>query len=304
MRNYRGMDHNDGYPLVELRLEDIERIFDLDFCQQILTVNFNGNLGDFSLARDAIQIVEYFLTNSPAAISISTNGSTRSPEWWTSLANERVRVGFDLDGLEDTHSIYRQNTDWHKIIANATAFIKSGGRAIWRMIRFLHNQHQIESCRQLAQNLGFEKFSLIDDGRDSGPVYTRDGRFSHWLGLPQKSIPSVSDLLQDHRVWFAKEKSFDWLADRKTITCEAQRSRSLYLAADGSIYPCCYLGFYPVTMRHPGNDQIRALVKDNNALIHGLDQSMKWFSTLAEKWQIDTIAQGRPMICVKTCGHR
>ena len=73
MRNYRGMEHNDGYPETELRLADIQRMFPAEFLKQIKRILFNGNLGDFGLAKDSIEIVKYFLANGIKEIDISTN---------------------------------------------------------------------------------------------------------------------------------------------------------------------------------------------------------------------------------------
>jgi hypothetical protein len=50
------------------------------------------------------------------------------------------------------------------------------------MIEFDHNHHQIDDCRQLSQQLGFAKFELFDDGRNTAPVFNRDGKLTHVLG--------------------------------------------------------------------------------------------------------------------------
>ena len=305
MRNYRGVDHNDGYPLTELRLSDIKKIFSEDFCQQIQGIHFNGNLGDFSLAQDALDIIDYFLKYTSAEIMISTNGSTRSPDWWSQLADPRISVVFALDGLEDTHHLYRQHTNWHKIIDNARSLIASGGNAIWKMIEFDHNRHQIEQCRDLSRDIGFQSFCLVNDGRDRGPVYSRDGRFSHWLGPDHGDPPDIDDLLQEHRTWFMQETKFDWLKDRMgNISCEAKKYKSMYTAADGSIYPCCYTGFYPSFMHHPGNEQLKDMVHENNALEHDLEHCIRWFDRIEQSWSKPSINQGRPMICVRNCGQK
>ena len=59
MRNYRGFDYNSGYPVTELTLENIKTILKPEFLKQIKRILFNGNLGDFGLAKDGVEIVKY-----------------------------------------------------------------------------------------------------------------------------------------------------------------------------------------------------------------------------------------------------
>ena len=302
MRNYRGYDYNSGYPITELGLEEIKKIFSADFLQQITYINFNGNLGDFGIAKDSIEIVKYFLQNSSAEIQIETNGSIRSPAWWTQLVDPRICILWALDGLEDTHSLYRQDTVWQHIIDNATAYITAGGRAVWKFIPFVHNQHQIEQCRQLSQQLGFQDFILWDQGRNQGPVFNRKGEFSHWLGQPENSVPEVQPLVQDHITWFDLKKPIPWIKNESSkIDCRHIKKRELYIAADGSVYPCCYLGFYPLQMNHPGNSQIAPMVKNNNALQHSLEECIRWFDSVEQSWSQSSIAQGKLYACLNTC---
>ena len=54
------------------------------------------------------------------------------------------RVDFNIDGLQDTNHVYRKNTNFEKIIDNASAYIRMGGIAEWNYIVFKHNQHQID----------------------------------------------------------------------------------------------------------------------------------------------------------------
>jgi len=304
MRNYRGYDYNSGYPLCELGLKEFKHILPPERFPSIGMVNFNGNLGDFANAKDAVEIVEY-LVDLGVKVSINSNGSLRSPAWWAKLARPGVTIGFALDGMEDTHSLYRQDTNWKRIIENATAYIKAGGKAIWRFVPFEHNQHQQQACKQLAQDLGFVEFENIYDGRESTPVYTRDGEFSHQIGKPfDSTIPQIRDLLTSHITWFdAKTVKVDRDITPLNLRCIHKVNREIYIAADGSVYPCCFLGFYPATMKHPGNSQLLPMVKENNALEYDLEHCMQWFEQVEESWKQESIAQGRLYTCVNTCGR-
>jgi sulfatase maturation enzyme AslB (radical SAM superfamily) len=304
MRNYRGSDYNSGYPDTELSLEHIQKIFQPDFLAQLERVNFNGNLGDFALARDAREIVQFFLA-AGVRVDINTNGSLRGADWWSSLAQPGVTVGWAIDGLADTHALYRQDTDWHKVTANARAYIAAGGRAIWRFIPFEHNQHQQAECERLSRAWGFYHFENIWDGRDRGPVYTRGGDFSHNIGEPYESTPTrVEPLRESHITWYnAQTVRHERDRERLNLFCIHKKNQEIYLAADGTVYPCCYLGFYPNSMHHPGNAELRELAQQNNALEYPLEHCLNWFDSVESSWDQPSIAQGRTYQCVASCNR-
>lgn len=314
MRNYRGYEHNSGYPDCELTLEKFKHIFTpelvrqltgahLDSASPLRGVNFNGNLGDFALARDGAEIVEYVVSNG-TTVNINTNGSLRNPAWWARMALPGVQIGFALDGLADTHSLYRQDTDWNRIIENAKAFIEAGGQAVWRFVPFKHNRDQEQQCRQMAKDLGFWKFENIYDGRDTGPVFTRNGDYSHFLGENDwHHIPPVKDLLETHIQWYATTK--DIIPQDKPgikYNCKHLQNHEIYIAADGSVYPCCFLGFYPQQMHHAGNEQTKHIVFENNALEYSLEHCLQWFEKVEQSWYQPSINQGRLYTCVTSCG--
>jgi MoaA/NifB/PqqE/SkfB family radical SAM enzyme len=304
-RNYHGYEYNSGYPDTELSLDDFKTIFPVEFLRQIKVINFNGNLGDCSMAKDFHGIVEYVIQASLCEIHIQTNGSARKPEWWAALANPRIRISFAIDGLEDTHHLYRQDTIWQNVIQNACAYIQAGGYANWKMIVFEHNKHQIEICKQLSSTLGFKNFVTIDQGRNQGPVYTRHGKFVHWLGVVEETVPDLNELIKGH-VTFSRSipKDLDNEIFTQVPDCKHLLFQELYVAADGSVYPCCFLGFYPSTMNHPGNNQIRSLIHENNALQHGLEHCLDWFESVERSWTKDNISSGRLYTCQTTCGSK
>jgi hypothetical protein len=321
MRNYRGLDFNSGYPLCELSMADFKHIVTPELLAKLIHpeapvnglvpktfgfrgISFNGNLGDFASAHDAVEIVEYIVDHK-VPVQINTNGSLRNSAWWSRLAMPGVTVGFAIDGMSDTHKLYRQDTDWHRIIDHAQALIQAGGQAVWRFVPFEHNRHQEQECRKMAREMGFFGFENIYDGRDTGPVFTRDGEFSHYIGPtpPGDRPPPIQALIESHVTWYdAKTYRSHKDVPNLSIDCLHKKNQEIYIAADGSVYPCCFLGFYPHTMSHPGNQELAPMVQENNALQYPLEHCLEWFESIEQAWSRSSIAEGRPYQCVSTCG--
>lgn len=126
-RNFRGYPYNDGYIETNLSLNSCQHIFSPAFLKQLDHIWINGNFGDAVMNPETPKIIEYFYSqNSHLNIEMSTNGSARDAWFWQQLSG-KVKVYFCLDGLEDTHHLYRQNTSWPTIIKNAKTFIEAGG---------------------------------------------------------------------------------------------------------------------------------------------------------------------------------
>ena len=152
----------------ELVLEDYKKIFDDKFYSifDLDKINYCGNRSDPIASRDLHEIVEYaYSKNDKTIITIATNGGLKTTEWWSKfgkmMSDKKHRVVFGLDGLENTHHIYRQRTNFKKVISNAKAFLQNGGRAEWQMLVFKHNQHQIDEAKQMAKELADELAEFI-----------------------------------------------------------------------------------------------------------------------------------------------
>ena len=168
-RNINGGQDNPQLPGTELFIDDIKKIFNVDFIKQLDRLYMCGNYGDPIAAKDTLEAFSYFREHNPKmSLSMHTNGSAKKPEWWAELARvigKKGYVVFSVDGLEDTNHLYRQNTIFSKIMENAKAFIDAGGRARWDYIVFAHNEHQVEEAEILANNMGFEKFQFKKSAR-------------------------------------------------------------------------------------------------------------------------------------------
>jgi MoaA/NifB/PqqE/SkfB family radical SAM enzyme len=309
-RTFWGYPYNGGYPEVNLSLESAKKIFTTDFLQQLTSIYINGNFGDLVMNPESPDIVDYFFSINPKLeIRASTNGSARDKHFWTQLAQTPIQIQFCLDGLEDTHHLYRQNTVWKTVIQNAQTFIANGGTAIWKMIRFAHNSHQISDCKKLSKELGFSNFYLINDGRDTAPVFDRQGNLVHVMGNYQGET--------EFTVLFHRKKTDsvlleDIIQDRSpanSISCKTKELKSIYIAATGDVSPCCYTGFYPRTYGYgqyhqAANAQLIPLIAKNNALEYDLSECIKWFDSVENSWSLSDYNNGRLVICDDICGQK
>jgi len=304
-RNLRGVDVFDTYPVLDMTLAQVQEIFSVEFIQQLDNLLINGNYGDFVTARDGLEIVRYFKSVNPdIKIQISTNASAK-PKIWSELGRLGITVYFRIDGLQDTHKLYRQNTDFDFVLDNAKKFIAAGGYAIWNMIAFSHNLHQVETCRQLSKELGFGQFQLIDQGRNTMPVFTPDQRLSHVIGDYQGPVDfdELYEINQTYKVdpWGQVRNE----SSNREISCYAKAISEVYVAANGEVYPCCWLGFYPRhTDRHASNPQLKQIMTPNNALEVGLESAVSWFNSIEESWSLASVPAGKIFACNKNCGTK
>ena len=307
-RNFRGYPYNNGYPELNFTLENAHRVFTPAFLKQLKRIWINGNYGDAVMNPETVEIVRYFKENNQnLVIDLSTNGSARNADFWRMLAESDVGVVFCLDGLEDTHHLYRQNTSWATIIKNAQTFIHAGGRATWKFVKFDHNIHQLESCKQLSEHLKFSNFQIVDHGRNIGPVFDKNGNHTHVIGKYSGTT--------EFKVLFHKKQTdevllkdiTDMRVAKKSVSCVTIKNSSIYIAANGDVSPCCWTGFYPQTYGsgeylQAVNAQLKPLSAKNNALEHSLEECVQWFNKIKQKWDIDYYEKGRLVVCDDNCG--
>lgn len=297
VRNVNGFPHNQGYKETNFPLEIFKKSFSSKFLSQIDAFLISGNFGDFLLNPQSVEILSYIRQHNSKEILISTNGSARDEKFWSDLGKLNVTVQFCLDGLEDTHHLYRLDTDWHKIINNAKIFMAAGGTAYWKMIRFKHNEHQIEDCKKLATEYGFSCFTLIDTGRNKGPVFDRKGKLTHILG---------DGVVPDNVDFFLNADPIPPVTvANKKISCWSKSMKSIYVSAECKVYPCCYMGHSPETFSdrffNLRNKQLVKVVANNSLYDNDLETAIKWFSTVESSWSKDTYEEGRLIICNDFC---
>jgi hypothetical protein len=284
MRSVYGGPPNPNIKPHELSFSDIKKIMPPDFVRQLRNVNFCGNAGDPMVAKDIIQILEYLKGCSyKTGITFHTNASGRSNEWWRKLGSILNRdwdsVRFKLDGLEDTHHIYRKGTNFNKIIESIKSFVSVGGNGVWDFIPFKHNQHQIDDAKLMAEKLGLKGFQIVKSGRfaeinrdskkealnwrNSHPSYSKNGKFQYAIEpaddnyssrvretsshIERKTdFPDVIDteyFANDHLLKFENiGESFPLVnpLDNVKIDCIAKKDRCIYICETGHLFPCCW----------------------------------------------------------------
>ena len=233
--------YNDKIDRSEISLLQCKSLFTEQFISHLDKMFMCGNFGEPAAATEVLEIFKYFKSVNPdITLGMNTNGSIRTPPWWNSLAKifagNLDYVVFSIDGLEDTNHIYRRNTVWKKIIENASAYIDAGGTAHWDMLVYEHNEHQVEQAKQLAYDLGFSWFRAKVSKRFVHTPMT-------FLNPPKGyQLPNV--------------------VEKGHIDCHALNEKSIYVAANGHILPCCWFGAEVFTL----DDRAKELLKAWNKL--------------------------------------
>ena len=315
-RNVHGGLPNPNLPITDITIDLFKEAATVDFLKQLTIISVCGNFGDALLNKDLLEIVRYIsLANPDVYIDIHTNGSLRSKSWWTDFAHALPKnhvIHFGIDGLEDTHELYRIGTNFNKIIENAKTFIAAGGKARWNFITFRHNEHQLETARQMSKELGFESFQEKQTSRFIGnpwfDVFDKNGDVIYKLENPttQKIIFIEKKTVENYKE----------IIKQSRIACEVEETKSVYIDGQGYLWPCCFVAGVRNHYSTP-NMIVHDFVKDNiksfnnmvdkfggienlnlrNRSIQEIVDSIEW-QTL---WN-DSFINDKLPVCGRTCG--
>lgn len=304
-RNDYGYKTRTDFPLVSLTIDQWKRIFENVSLPKLKRIYFSGTYGEPFMCKDIEAITDYAIENYPnATIEFSTNGSVRTKPFWQNFAKKNVHIRFALDGVtQEVHSLHRIGTDFNEVINNAKAFIEAGGNATWLMILFRHNEHHVKIAKTLASKIGFSDFILKENGKDLGWVYTSDTD-GYWI-LPVESKNDIRTPPHPGKYQPFVRKTYDdfkrqeskWINSGRKVSCTSLNGKSIYIAADGKVYPCCWLGQYPETYKFNNFKTVLGEI-DNRADIIGLEQAISWFPKVQESWKCKSMDEGMLMNCV------
>ena len=183
---------------------------------------FQGNLGDPIYHPDFHKISEHFFPANE--LQVTTNGMQTKEFWQRVLKTwpESSIVELSIDGLQDTNSIYRVNSNWNKIqeLFELIATTKRKCQIRWKYIVFEHNHHQVEEAIALSKKLGINEFkikkswTIHDDMSNNGQI--KDYYNPEWFD-------------------YVKRETLDELAP----FCYTGDMH--YINSQGNYYPCCWI---------------------------------------------------------------
>ena len=280
------------FDLEEITLAQYKAWLPMSVLENLETLIICGNLGDAIVATDTLEIIQYSRSaNANMNISFHTNGSARTKQWWEELASTGTKVVFGIDGLQDTHALHRVSTDFDKIIENATAFINAGGDAVWSMLVFEHNEHQIDTCRELSEQLGFKEFNTKHTSRfknDYLNVLDEQGKTLHVIKPSKKSYDMIVKIESAQKV------------KNPSIRCKSVEWHQMYIGANGNIAPCCWLDIKHRTPNDPSrNDYVDVIGEFPNLHDQTLEEIFEsgYFDRIEQTWHSTPLKE-----CARQCG--
>jgi len=312
-RNIHGGLENPLIKNQDWTITDFKQILTTEVLQQLKGFYLCGNFGDPIINNDLIDMCSYSRDINPNLnIRLHTNGGARNTDWWKKLAKAMPKyhnVIFAIDGLADTHSLYRVGTSFNKVLENAKAFIAAGGTAEWAFIKFKHNEHQQLAAETLAKTHGFARFTYKDSARfvatEKFPVYDQDGNTTRYLEPPTGS--KINLITQD------VIDNYKDIVDTSEIDCYVTQTKEIYIDAYKKIMPCCFLASIPYNyaaandatkpIRLEIEQQYADLINDlgnTNALEHTVQSvidSDAWQTVWHKYWGTEKL-----ITCARTCG--
>jgi MoaA/NifB/PqqE/SkfB family radical SAM enzyme len=247
------------YGNYDITLADFKRL-PQTLISQLKRTSFGGNFGDLCANPEFVDIVSHIKTiNQNVVMDGETNGSLRDAGWWRRLGEVFHPGGliFALDGLEDTHHLHRRGTRFDHVTRHLEAFVSGGGSAYWKFIVFEHNEHQIASAESLAKELGCSGFFVV-----SSREYTPHFRMPKTLDV---------EIKRDIYHTYLDRLSGD---DRRAL-CKPFNNGSIYIAADGTVHPCCLAHCIYISEHNLAFDYIVPLIEQYRSQINFKTKEIK-----------------------------
>lgn len=303
--------------------DEIKTILENKFFKNLKKILINGNFGDVVKHTCPKEFLQEIVKKKDIAVEIRTNGGAQPASFWTWLGQQlNVTVEFGIDGLSDTHHLYRRNTRFDVIMKNAKAFIAAGGNASWAMTVFKHNEHQVKKCKKLALKTGFSSFKARPSTRwnNSKDLIVVDSQYHESYRLEPaseiedrySSLPSDTyDISKYHDKPLVS--SIDTSPDKSTlpikkcaIKCHVQSTKSVYLSSDKKIWPCCWMeldakqSYYNTAFKNKFYKEYNYSLDFNNVLKYSIEDILEsnLFLEIEKSWKNSPFDA-----CASTCSQ-
>lgn len=332
-RNFNGFGVNPYMPLQHLSRKMLQKTFTKDVVAGCHQIFFCGSYGDPIMHPDFLDILSDFRKASNTVwLYIHTNGGAHDPEYFKELAaiiNGYGRVDFGIDGLETLH-MYRRNVKIDRVLSNAKAFIQAGGKAHWNYIVFEHNQHEIQSAKVKAEQLGFDNIVFRNTGRFLD--HSTMEEMPEWPVAQSNYVLRPTTLEQyrnqsiknSNKIAKNKDQWREYFNTTK-IQCDALLGSKVAINCEGLVLPCNFFNHNLYDARFYNEDYLPRANKlsssdGKNAVrafleSYGLENLSIEKKTLAEifanpmwldltaSWEKD-LDNGRLFECAMTCGEK
>lgn len=265
--NDNGLNEVSWLPKYHWTLDDFKKAFPPEVLENVRSINFCPTWGDPCMNIDLPDMIKYAKKiNRGMHVSVNTNGSMQTEEWWFNLSSIRdLSVTFAVDGpTQEIHEVYRRGTNLSKVLANMEIFSAGLGQARVDTILFKHNEPYVEEIRKMVYDHGAVAHTLIPSVR-----------FDPWNGLPEYeqsySTNTYYDKQLDEYVTLELYESTDLSKGTVARTSKNQdefkeneifciwgNNNDVSIAFDGTVFPCCYVS--------------------NPFLRHGKSNDNRWFT--------------------------
>ena len=219
-----------------LELDTIDRI--LTQFDSVTTLDFCGTVDDPFMHPEFNTVLRLALAHGIQNIYIHSNASIRTPEYWAETASILKRfphheLKFSIDGLHDTNHLYRQRTNFDRIMQNAQAFIDAGGNASWQMLVFPWNAHQVETAKKLSNSMGFSQFI---HRKDRSVVAERNWTIQDIQRIQERNRAS-STVPYNEQELYANASEYE----HNPVECFFQKEQMYFIDFNARLWPCCFL---------------------------------------------------------------
>lgn len=316
-RNHYGGKTIEGLPLINWSMHQFNHILDQLRNAPIELIYFCGTYGDPMMNPHILEMVSTIKKElKNCRVGIHTNGGLQYHGLYKKLAPLVDFCAFGIDGLETTNHLYRRKVSWQKLQENAQAFIGAGGYAVWDYIVFEHNQHEVESARQMSVDLGFAEFNVKKTSRFINrkhqvtkhlDVINNSGNVDYKIHLPTDETyinPSYQNIQS------TDEQTFKQYLKTTKINCNGCRIKQIYIGSDGLVFPCGWLHdriYCEQAQQHDDHHKLMMMynkiggMDKGNAFKTDLQQIVEdtWFPAIAAEWPNNSIER-----CALMCGSK